>query len=256
MATETEAKSIRWNYQSDDGQVMLSLAWEIFVLGAAVLSIVNLFLAVLVRDPNIAQVVLIVDSILTIVFVIDFLRRVNVASDARAYVVRGYGWLDLVSIIPMLRIARLLRIARVMRVLQRMGGPGPAFRAFFASRATGGMLLVLLIALLVLEFGAMTMLWAERNAPDASITTGQDAIWYLIVTMSTVGYGDLYPVTDVGRLIGSVIIVVGVGVFGTLTGFLANAFMAPSSDDAEETTAQATTDEAEDGAAEGVAASS
>jgi voltage-gated potassium channel len=82
------------------------------------------------------------------------------------------------------------------------------------------------------------MLWAEGSAPDASITTGQDAIWYLIVTMSTVGYGDLYPVTDLGRLIGSVIIVVGVGVFGTLTGFLANAFMAPASDDEEEVTAE------------------
>lgn len=53
-----------------------------------------------------------------------------------------------------------------------------------------------------------------------------DALWYLVATMSTVGYGDLYPVTDAGRLIGTLIIV-GVAVFGTLTGFLANAFLAP-----------------------------
>ena len=53
-------------------------------------------------------------------------------------------------------------------------------------------------------------------------------MWYLIVTMSTVGYGDQYPVTGIGRLIGSLIIVVGVGVFGTLTGFLANLFLSPS----------------------------
>jgi voltage-gated potassium channel len=254
MTTETKAKRIRWGYQSEDGQVMLSLAWEIFVLGAAVLSIVNLFLAVLVRDANIVQVVLIVDSILAIVFLIDFLRRVNVATDIRAYVVHGYGWLDLVSIVPMLRIARILRIARVIRVLQRMGGVRPAFRAFFASRATGGMLLVMLIALLVLEFGAMAMLWAEGSTPDASITTGQDAVWYLIVTMSTVGYGDLYPVTDLGRLIGSVIIVVGVGVFGTLTGFLANAFMAPS--DAGSDEASESVEDMPDGEPEGVGAAS
>jgi voltage-gated potassium channel len=68
----------------------------------------------------------------------------------------------------------------------------------------------------------------ERTAPGATIVTASDAVWYLLVTMSTVGYGDVYPVTDLGRLIGSLIIVVGVGIFGTLTGFLANAFLAPS----------------------------
>ncbi len=51
--------------------------------------------------------------------------------------------------------------------------------------------------------------------------------------MSTVGYGDTYPTTDGGRLIGALIIVVGVGVFGTLTGFLANAFLSPSTAAAE-----------------------
>jgi voltage-gated potassium channel len=233
---------------------MLSLAWEIFVLGVAVLSIVNLVLAILVRSADVAQVVAIVDGILVVVFLVDFLRRANVATDTRAYVVHGYGWLDLVSIIPMLRIARILRIARVVRVLRRMGGLGPALRAFFATRATGGLLLVLLIALLVLEFGAMAVLWAEEDAPGASIVNAVDAIWYLIVTMSTVGYGDLYPVTDLGRLIGSLIIVVGVGVFGTLTGFLANAFMAPGDTESDE--ASESVGDTPDGEAEGVGAAS
>ena len=72
------------------------------------------------------------------------------------------------------------------------------------------------------------VLGAERGAAGANILTADDAIWYVIVTMSTVGYGDHFPVTDAGRLIGSLIIVVGVGVFGTLTGFLANVFVSPS----------------------------
>jgi voltage-gated potassium channel len=117
----------------------------------------------------------------------------------------------------------------VIRVMGRMDGPTTALRVFFANRAAGGLMMVLLIAILVLEFGALAMLWAKRGAPDATIVTAEDAIWYIIVTMSTVGYGDLAPVTSVGRVVGSLIIVVGVGVFGTLTGFLANAFMAPSS---------------------------
>ena len=121
---------------------------------------------------------------------------------------------------------RVLRIVRTIRVMQHMGG-GRAFRVFFEDRATGGLLSVLLVAILVFEYGAMAMLWAEEGSEAKLIVTASDALWYLIVTMSTVGYGDLYPTTDVGRLIGSLIIVVGVGVFATLTGFLANAFLAP-----------------------------
>ena len=246
----TDAKSpekIPWNRQTPDGQVLLSMPWEIFVLGVALLSIVNLVLALLVRNADIEQVIAIMDSLLIVIFLIDLLRRLRVAGDRRAYLVQGWGWLDLISIMPMLRIARILRILRVIRVLGRMGGPEAALRSFFANKATGGLFLVVLIAILVMEFGSLGVLWAEHGAEGANITTADEAVWYLIVTMSTVGYGDHFPVTDVGRLLGSLIIVVGVGVFGTLTGFLANVFLAPSEDadeveedPAEETVTQAT----------------
>jgi len=84
------------------------------------------------------------------------------------------------------------------------------------------------MGILVLEFGSLAMLRIEQYAPGANITTAGDAIWYVIVTISTVGYGDRYPVTGAGRVIGSLIIVVGVGIFGTFTGYLANLFLAPS----------------------------
>ena len=83
------------------------------------------------------------------------------------------------------------------------------------------------MGILVLEFGSLWILHVEQNAPGANITSASDALWYTIVTISTVGYGDRYPVTNEGRLIGSLIIVVGVGIFGTFTGYLANLFLAP-----------------------------
>jgi voltage-gated potassium channel len=114
-----------------------------------------------------------------------------------------------------------------------MGGPEAAVRVFFKDKAAGGLLMVVFIAIMVLEFGSLTILSVEVNAPGANITTAQDAVWYVIVTMSTVGYGDFFPVTGLGHLFGSLIILVGVGVFGTLTGFLANAFLSPSADSTE-----------------------
>jgi voltage-gated potassium channel len=220
--------AIDWSDQQDSGEVLLSPAWEVFVLGVSILSVFNLLVVWFVRNPDIDMVFIIMDAILTIVFLLDLMRRLAVAEDRRRYLIRGWGWIDVVSAFPLLRIFRLLRIVRMVRIMGRLGGPARAFKAFFSNKAAGGLLSVLLIGLLVMEFGALLILMVERGAPDANIETAQDSIWYMLVTMSTVGYGDQYPVTDVGRIIGSLIIIVGVGVFGTLTGFLANFFLTPS----------------------------
>jgi voltage-gated potassium channel len=84
------------------------------------------------------------------------------------------------------------------------------------------------MGILVLELGSLEMLHLEQHAPGANITTGSDAIWYVIVTISTVGYGDRFPATDGGRLFGAILIVLGVGIVGTFTGYLANLFLSPS----------------------------
>jgi len=219
---------IDWVRQQDNGEVLLSPAWEVFVLGVSILSVFNLVVVLIFRNAHIDQVFVIMDSILTIVFLIDLGRRLVVADNRSRYMVHGYGWLDLLAAFPILRALRLLRIVRMLNVMRRFSGPVKAFKAFFSNKAAGGLLSVLLVALLVMEFGALAILSVEQGAEGANIENASDAVWYLLVTMSTVGYGDQYPVTDAGRIIGSLIIVVGVGVFGTLTGFLANTFLSPS----------------------------
>lgn len=221
-------EQIPWGTQKDDGEVLLSPAWEVFILGVSILSVFNLAIVAIARDPQLDMVLVIMDSILTIVFMTDVARRLTVANDHRAYLVQGRGWIDVLAAFPLLRIFRLFRIVRMFRVLQQLGGPARAFKAFFSNKAVGGLLSVLLVALLVMEFGSLLMYAVEHDAPGTTFQSAQDAVWFVLVTMSTVGYGDVYPVTDAGRVIGSFIIVVGVGVFGTLTGFLANAFLAPS----------------------------
>ena len=221
-------ETIDWGKQQDDGSVLLSPAWEVFILAVSIISVLNLLQLWNIQNPDIDQVVVIMDSILTVVFASDLIRRLVVADDRMAYLTRGWGWVDVLATFPLLRILRILRIARVLMVMRRFGGPWQAFRAFFSNKAAGGLLIVLLIAILVMEWGALLVLAVERGQEGANIENAEDAIWYLLVTMSTVGYGDHFPVTDLGRIIGSVIIVVGVGVFGTLTGFLANFFLAPS----------------------------
>lgn len=225
---EDHLERIDWGKQQENGEVLLSPAWEVFVLAVSILSVFNLVVVWIPRNPDIDQVFIIMDVILTVIFIIDLTRRMVVADNVRRYLGPGSGWIDVLAAFPILRIFRLVRIIRMIRVMERLGGPVQGFKAFFSNKAAGGLLSVLLIALLVLEFGALAVLAVERGQPGANIETAADAVWYVLVTMSTVGYGDQYPVTDLGRMFGSLIIIVGVGVFGTLTGFLANAFLAPN----------------------------
>jgi hypothetical protein len=90
---------------------------------------------------------------------------------------------------------------------------------------------LLLMGVLVLQFGSISILAVEEHAEGANITSASDALWYTLVTISTVGYGDQYPVTNAGRLIGTLVIIVGVGIFGTFTGYLANLFLGPRKGD-------------------------
>lgn len=225
---EERLERIPWGTQEENGEVLLSPAWEVFILGVSLLSVFNLVVVALMRNAELDMVFVIMDSILTLVFLVDVSRRLMVAERRKAYLVHGWGWIDVLAAFPLLRVFRVFRIVRMVRILGRLGGPALAFKTFFSNRAAGGLLSVLLIALLVMEFGALLMFAVEHDAPGSTFKSAQDAVWFVLVTMSTVGYGDIYPVTDAGRVVGAFIIVVGVGVFGTLTGFLANAFLAPS----------------------------
>jgi voltage-gated potassium channel len=86
----------------------------------------------------------------------------------------------------------------------------------------------------VLEISSLLIISIEARLPEANIKTASDAIWWGYVTITTVGYGDLYPVTNSGRTVGIFLLTAGVGLFGVLTGYLANAFLAPP--DERETT--------------------
>jgi voltage-gated potassium channel len=83
------------------------------------------------------------------------------------------------------------------------------------------------IALLLVVFASIAMLHVETT-PDANIKTPQDAVWWAMETITTVGYGDRFPVTTEGRVIAAVLMVCGVGLIGIFTGFIAYWFMRPS----------------------------
>ena len=170
------------------------------------------------------------NAVLSGIFLVDFTYRISTARSKSGYFFRQYGWADLVASVPLpqLKVLRVFRLFRVYRLMREIG-PKNVVHSLVKDRAGTALYTLLTAGILVLEFGSLAMLRIEQYAPGANITSASDALWYTIVTISTVGYGDQFPVTNAGREVGALIIVVGVGIFGTFTGYLANFFLAPAS---------------------------
>jgi voltage-gated potassium channel len=107
---------------------------------------------------------------------------------------------------------------------------------FSEQRAEGALFLVFFFIILLVEVSAILVLEVESMAPDANIKTAGDALWWAYVTITTVGYGDQYPVTARGRIVGIILMTAGVTVFGTLAGFLSNKLTAPRERKSKKTT--------------------
>jgi voltage-gated potassium channel len=139
-----------------------------------------------------------------------------------------WGWLDLVASIPTvdaLRFARMARIVRVARVLRGFRSAQRLGTFILRKRAGAALWGLALLAFLALVFSSVAILEVERDAPGATILTAGDAVWWAYATISTVGYGDRVPVTTEGRLIAALLMTVGVGLFGTFTGYVAKTFL-------------------------------
>jgi voltage-gated potassium channel len=215
---------------ADEGndKELKNTGYEIFIGILSILSILNIVLLYGVRDPNLDSVLNVMNGLLSFIFLGDFTYRLLTAESKSQYFFRQFGWADLLASLPFeqFKILRIFRLVRVFRLL-REHGVKKIGRTLVKDRAGSALLTLLLMGILVLEFGSLAILRIEQYAAGANITTGIDAIWYVIVTISTVGYGDQFPVTNMGRLAGALIIVIGVGIFGTFTGYLANIFLTP-----------------------------
>jgi len=201
--------------------------YELFIFTLAILSVVVLVTYYLLPvSSSTRQALLLIDFLLCVIFLYDSFRSLFRAPNKWAYL--KWGWLDFMGSIPLvvpLRVARVARLVRAGRVVHATS-PKKVLEEFEADTPMGVFLVAVFLAVVALTSSSLIVLELESRAPDGNIASGGDAFWWAFVTVTTVGYGDHHPVTSWGRIVAMLLMVVGVGLFGVLTSFLAAKFVA------------------------------
>lgn len=166
-----------------------------------------------------------IDNIICVFFLIEFTYRFFRAENKLKFM--KWGWIDLLASIPMigiLRAGRILRLIRLLRVIRAFKSTQNFVNHVFSNKIEGTFTSISVLSVLLVIFSAIAILQVE-NDPNSNIKTAEDAIWWSYVTITTVGYGDKFPVTTEGRVIAAFLMTAGVGLFGTFTAFVASWFV-------------------------------
>jgi voltage-gated potassium channel len=211
-------------------------AYNIFILVLTLFSLAVMVVLLLPVSQGTRDLLTAYDNVICAIFFADFVYNLSGARPKRAYVIGQRGWLDLLGSIPslpgfpytaILRLARLGRLARIAKLLS-----GKNRKAFVAdvlgNRGQYATFITILAAGMVLVVASVLILEFESAAGDeANIKTGGDALWWAVVTITTVGYGDRFPVTFLGRVTGFSVMIAGVGIIGALASILASLLVPP-----------------------------
>ncbi len=187
--------------------------------------------------PASRSVLIKVDTIISIILLADFVWRFSQvpASDRKSFLV-PWGIIDFLGClpaIPLLRIFRLVRIFRLISGLRQIGMTSVVRNLKQQIAESTLWLMITLTIPLVLVSGW----WINRVESDScaaevsgAICSFGDGVWWAFVTVTTVGYGDRFPVSGSGRLLAGILMTIGVGFFGILTSYLATIFVRQDDD--------------------------
>jgi len=204
-------------------------SYLIFILVLSVIALIVLAVETVFRlDENTRHLLKIADGTVCVAFFADFLVLLFRSEKKGKYLVT-WGWLDLLSSIPMLDVMRWGRAARILRIFRVLRGVKSAkliTRVIVERRAQSMVLAIILVLFVLISIASISVLHFE-SAADSPIKTPGDAIWWSVVTIATVGYGDFAPVTVEGRVVALLLMISGVGLFGTISGLIAAWFIGP-----------------------------
>ena len=205
--------------------------FNILILILSVYVLISLLVSVIFELSEELNILLgYIDNFICIVFLVDFWIRFKKADNKLEFM--KWGWIDLIASIPFLdfaRAGRVIRLIRLVRVFRALKSTKLIYEHITQNKKQSVLTSVALISIMMIIFSSIAILQFEKDI-NSNIKTAEDAIWWSYVTITTVGYGDKYPITTEGRIIGAILMTTGVGIFGTFTALVSSWFIQKNED--------------------------
>ncbi len=216
----------------DDSSSFPGKVFAFSIQALIVISIISFSFDTLPNLPPWAKTTLSVIELTTvIIFTIEYLLRLTVASNRLGYIFSFYGIIDLVAILPFyiasgfdLRAIRVFRLLRLFRILKLVKYNNAINRYHRALKLVKEELVVFgFSSLILLYLSAVGIYYFENSAQPEQFKSVFHSLWWAVTTFTTVGYGDMYPVTFGGRLFTFFVLAIGLGIVAVPTGLIASA---------------------------------
>ncbi|KWW32085.1 MAG: Ion transport protein [bacterium P3] len=227
-------------------------SFDVWLLVAILANTALLMMDSVISSPVVRFVVTLMEWAFTLAFTVEYYLRIYCLRKPRKYILSFYGIIDLVSILPAylsvlfpathsLMVLRLLRLLRIFRIFHMQRFLSEGHRLMSALRHSFAKILIFMLFVYIAAVILGTIIFMVENGHNDQITSIPKGIYWAVVTLTTVGYGDVTPVTPVGQFIAIVIMILGYSIIAVPTGIVAGETMAEhrrSRQEAEESESQ------------------
>lgn len=209
--------------------------FDLFIQAVIIISLVSFSVETIPNLPHGLALALSYIEVATVsVFSVEYVLRLIVADRKLKFIFSFYGLIDLFSVLPFylsvgidlrsIRIVRLLRLFRTLKLVRY----NRAFSRFYTAivLVKEELIIFFVVSSMILYFASVGIYYLESEAQPENFTSIFHSMWWSIVTLTTVGYGDVYPVTTGGKVFTSFILLIGLGIVAVPTGLIASALSA------------------------------
>ncbi len=182
-------------------------------------------------SSNAKQILCFVEIVTVIIFTLEYFLRIIVAEEKSRFVFSFYGLIDLAAILPFyistgldlraVRVFRLLRLVRILKLFKYNQAINRFQRALVIAKEE--LILFGFVAIIMLYLSAVGIYYFENVAQPEQFKSVFHSLWWAVTTLTTVGYGDMFPVTTGGKLFTFVVLMIGLGIVAVPTGLVASA---------------------------------
>jgi voltage-gated potassium channel len=212
-----------------------TLQGKIFTLAIQTLIVISLVTFSISTLPNLSkslqQILQVIEIITVVIFSIEYILRIYVSENKFKFIFSFFGIIDLIAILPFyiasgfdlraVRVFRLLRLFRILKLLRYSKAINRFHRAFRIAKEE--LILFFFVSVILLYLSAVGIYYFENVAQPEQFKSVFHSLWWAVATLTTVGYGDIYPITAGGRVFTFFVLMVGLGVVAVPAGLVATA---------------------------------